>query len=287
MHASNILPDRQALKQYQAAHRWRAFEINLKSPCTIIDPEIKIATESNPTGYNYCNIPIFGRYYWVKNWTYSDARWIASLTVDTLASYRAQISSATEYVVRSSAKYDGNIVDSLYPTKAPITTKTVKASTTPFSDDPEGNVGFFVVAVNAPGYVSFGGAVYLAMSGTTFQKLMAALLQNTDYLNISSEEISSNLTKALFNPIQYISKAFWIPCGNAGIGTPISEIPVGWWKMQTWVTRLSSKTATTSRYLLLVLRPRTTRSLQQKALTQTGPRIRSIRCTVRRSARSS
>lgn len=70
------------------------------------------------------------------------------------------------------------------------------------------------------------------MSGTTFQKLMAALLQNTDYLNISSEEISSNLTKALFNPIQYISKAFWIPCGNAGIGTPISEIPVGWWKMQ-------------------------------------------------------
>lgn len=36
----------------------RTFEINLKSPCTIIDPEIKIATESNPTGYNYCNIPI-------------------------------------------------------------------------------------------------------------------------------------------------------------------------------------------------------------------------------------
>ena len=210
----------------------QAFEINLKAPCTIIDPEIKIATESNPTRYNYCSIPIFGRYYWVKNWMYSDARWIASLTVDTLASYRAQISSATEYVVRSSAKYDGNIVDSLYPTKAPITTKTVQASSTPFSDDPEGNVGFFVVAVNAPGYVSFGGAIYLAMSGTTFQKLMEALLANTNYLNISADEISSNLTKALFNPIQYISKAFWIPCGNAGIGTPISEIPVGWWKMQ-------------------------------------------------------
>lgn len=210
----------------------QAFEVNLKASCTIIDPEIKIATDSNPTRYNYCSIPIFGRYYWVKNWTYSDARWIASLTVDTLASYRAQISSATEYVVRSSAKYDGNIVDSLYPTKAPITTKTVQASSTPFSDDPEGNVGFFVVAVNAPGYVSFGGAIYLAMSGTTFQKLMEALLANTDYLNISADEISSNLTKALFNPIQYISKAFWIPCGNAGIGTPISEIPVGWWKMQ-------------------------------------------------------
>lgn len=211
----------------------QGFGIDLKAPCNIIDPEIKIATQSDPTGYNYCYLPTFSRYYWVKNWTYSDGLWNASLTVDTLASYRDQIGYSTEYVVRSSAKCDPKIVDNLYPTKATITTRTIYANSTPFTDDPEnGGQGFFVVAVNAPGYVSFGGAIYLAMSGTTFQKLMAALLQNTDYLNISADEISSNLTKALFNPIQYISKAFWIPCGNTAIGTPINEIPVGWWKMQ-------------------------------------------------------
>lgn len=209
------------------------FGIDLKAPCNIIDPEIKIATQSDPTGYNYCYLPTFSRYYWVKNWTYVGGLWVASLTVDTLASYRDQIGYSTEYVVRSSAKFDPKIADNLYPTKATITTRTIYANSTPFTDDPEsGSQGFFVVAVNAPGYVSFGGAIYLAMSATTFQKLMAALLQNTDYLNISAEEISSNLTKALFNPIQYISKAFWIPCGNAAIGTPITEIPVGWWKMQ-------------------------------------------------------
>lgn len=211
----------------------QGFGIDLKAPCNIIDPEIKIATQSDPTGFNYCYLPTFSRYYWVKNWTYSDGLWNASLTVDTLASYRDQIGYSTEYVVRSSAKFDPKIADNLYPTKATITTRTIYANSTPFTDDPEsGSQGFFVVAVNAPGYVSFGGAIYLAMSGTTFQKLMAALLQNTDYLDISADEISSNLTKALFNPIQYISKAFWIPCGNAAIGTPITEIPVGWWKMQ-------------------------------------------------------
>lgn len=209
------------------------FGIDLKAPCNIIDPEIKIATQSDPTGFNYCYLPTFSRYYWVKNWTYSDGLWIASLTVDTLASYRDEIGHSTEYVVRSSAKFDPKIADNLYPTKATITTRTIYANSTPFTDDPEsGSQGFFVVAVNAPGYVSFGGAIYLAMSGTTFQKLMAALLQNTDYLDISADEISSNLTKALFNPIQYISKAFWIPCGNTAIGAPIHEIPVGWWKMQ-------------------------------------------------------
>lgn len=207
--------------------------IDLKAPCNIINPEIKIATQSDPTGYNYCYLPTFSRYYWVKNWTYSGGLWVASLTVDTLASYREQIGNSTEYVVRSSAKSDPKIIDNLYPTKANITTRTLYANSTPFTDDPEsGSQGFFVVAVNAPGYVSFGGSIYFAMSSTTFQKLMAALLQNTDYLDISAEEISSNLTKALFNPIQYISKAFWIPCGNAAIGTPITEIPVGWWKMQ-------------------------------------------------------
>ena len=209
------------------------FGIDLKAPCNIIDPEIKIATQSDPTGYNYCYLPTFSRYYWVKNWTYVDGLWNASLTVDTLASYRDPIGYSTEYVVRSSAKFDPKIADNLYPTKATIATRTIYANSTPFTDNPEsGSQGFFVVAVNAPGYVSFGGAIYFAMSGTTFQKLMAALLQNTDYLDISAEEISSNLTKALFNPIQYISKAFWIPCGNAAIGTPITEIPVGWWKMQ-------------------------------------------------------
>lgn len=211
----------------------QGFGIDLKAPCNIIDPEIKIATQSDPTGYNYCYIPTFSRYYWVKNWTYSEGLWNASLTVDTLASYREQIGYSTEYVVRSSAKYDPKIVDNLYPTKSTITTRTIYTNSTPFTDDPEnGSRGFFVVAVNAPGYVSFGGAIYLAMSGTTFQKLMEALLQNTDYLNISADEISSNLTKALFNPIQYISKAFWIPCGNTAIGTPVNEIPVGWWKMK-------------------------------------------------------
>lgn len=210
----------------------RGFGINLKAPCNIINPEIKIASQDDPTGYNYCYLPTFNRYYWVKNWTYSDGLWTASLSVDALASYRDQIGSSTEYVVRSSAKFDPEIVDNLYPTKATITTKTMLANTTPFTDNPEGNRGFFVVAVNAPGYVSFGGTVYLAMGGTTFQALMSALLSDTDYLDISAEEISSNLTKALFNPIQYISKAFWIPCGNAAIGTPVNEIPVGWWKMQ-------------------------------------------------------
>lgn len=205
------------------------FGIDLKAPCNIIDPEIKIATQKDPTGYNYCYLPTFSRYYWVKNWTYADGLWVASLTVDTLASYRDQIGNSTEYVVRSSVKYDPKIADNLYPTKATITEKTISANTTIFSDL-IANYGFFVVSAVAPGYVSFGGSVRYAMTAQTFRKLMGALLSNTDYLNISADEISSNLTKALFNPIQYITGAFWVPLVNPPDWTlKTSEVNIGWW----------------------------------------------------------
>ena len=260
----------------------QGFGIDLKAPCNIINPEIKIATQSDPSGFNYCYLPTFNRYYWVKNWTYSDGLWNASLTVDTLASYRDQIGYSTEYVVRSSAKFDPKIVDNLYPTKATITTRTIYASSTPFTDNPEnGGQGFFVVAVNAPGYVSFGGAIYLAMSGTTFQKLMAALLQNTDYLNISADEISSNLTIALFNPIQYISKAFWIPCGNTAIGSPVNEIPVGWWKMKNIGNAYVIQNNNDKNVFTFSIPPRIIRSTLQEAFIQMGHPIPSIRCIAR------
>lgn len=208
------------------------YNIEIKAPCNILNPEIQIATNANPTGYNYCYIPTWSRYYWVKNWNYANSMWTASLTVDTLASYRDQIGSSTEYVVRSSAKYDQTICDSLYPTKSHITTKTMYANSTPFTSDPELS-GAYIVGVNAPGYVSFGSTVFLGMSGQTFQNLIGALLSDTDYLDIDAQEISSNLTKALFNPIQYITKAFWLPFSFVPLGlSPISEIPVGWWKMQ-------------------------------------------------------
>lgn len=209
-----------------------AYQIELKATVSILNPDLRIKTNFNPTGYNYCYLPYFGRYYWVRNWTYEDGMWTGSLAVDTLATYRDQIGSYTGYVLRSSADYDPAIVDTLYPTIAQATTKTIYADSTPFTDNiNHPSKGFFVVGVHSTGYVSFGGTIFLAMSATTFSNLMDALLTDTNYLDISAEEISSNLTKALFNPIQYISNAFWIPCGNAAIGTPIENIPVGWWSL--------------------------------------------------------
>lgn len=207
------------------------FGIDLKAPCNIIDPEIKIATQSDPTGYNYCYLPTFSRYYWVKNWTYANGLWVASLTVDTLASYRDQIGSATEYVVRSSAQYDGTISDSLYPAKATVQSVT-NAFQGGFAETISG--GFFVIGFIAKAANSIGAVTYVVMTPGNAKKLSAKLLTDVSYLSIDNTEISDSLTKVLFNPYQYIVSCNYFPFGIAELAAHlplVSSVDVGWWSV--------------------------------------------------------
>lgn len=213
------------------------FGIDLKAPCNIINPEIKIASQSDPTGYNYCYLPTFSRYYWVKNWTYSEGLWTASLTVDTLASYREQIGNSTEYVARSSAQFDGTISDGLYPATAKVQSVTT-AFQGGFAETISG--GFFVIGFIAKNANSVGAVTYVVMTPVNAKKLSAKLLADVSYLSIDNAEISNSLTKILFNPYQYIVSCNYFPFSIAKIAAHlplVSSVDVGWWSVDVpcWI----------------------------------------------------
>lgn len=224
------------------------YNIEVKAPCNIINPEIKIASNANPTGYNYCYIPTWGRYYWVKNWTYYNSLWTASLVVDALASYRDQIGSSTEYVVRSSAQYDGTISDSLYPAKA-----TVQSVTNAFQGGFAETIseGFFVIGFIAKNANSVGAVTYVVMTPGNAKKLSAKLLTDVSYLSIDNAEISDSLTKILFNPYQYIVSCNYFPFSIAEITAHlplVSSVDVGWWSVDIpcWILGADNNNLTKS-----------------------------------------
>lgn len=224
------------------------FGIDLKAPCNIIDPEIKIATQSDPTGYNYGYLPTFSRYYWVKNWTYSDGLWTASLTVDTLASYREQIGNSTEYVARSSATYDGTISDGLYPATAKVQSVTT-AFQGGFAETISG--GFFVIGFIAKNANSVGAVTYVVMTPGNAKKLSAKLLTDVSYLSIDNAEISDSLTKILFNPYQYIVSCNYFPFDVAELTAHlplVSNVDVGWWSIDIpcWILGADNNNLTKS-----------------------------------------
>lgn len=100
-----------------------SYSVILKSPSSVISPLISLVWpgSGSPTTYNYAYIADFGRYYWLKNWTYGDRQWTADLQVDVLASWKTQIGSASKYVLRAAdltaraASLD--VIDSFYPAK--------------------------------------------------------------------------------------------------------------------------------------------------------------------------
>lgn len=204
----------------------------LRESCSILAPEVGFTTfgqTESPNAWNYAYIPDFGRFYFIDNWTWSRGMWYANMTVDPLASWRTEIACSSEYIVRAASAVNPDIIDTTYPTLsyARLARQDLPAI---YTDNVQG--GTFIFGVQASGYNAFGSTTTIACKAESFKKLMTKLLSDTDYLDIDPNEISGNLAKALFNPIQYFSFAYWLPFGAAfPDASAVETVPVGWWKL--------------------------------------------------------
>lgn len=214
------------------------YMVELKDQCSVTDPVLvfDFGAFNYPSGFNYLCIPVFeNRCYWVENWQYFRGCWQASCHVDALASWRADIGNSEQYIIRAAADFDGRIVDNLYPTIAEYST----AQTPPTGDVVDGKVfrdnlqaGGYILGVISRGVTGFGSVAYYVLDNAAFTSLRRQLLNNTDYLGISANEVSENLSKALFNPMQYIVSCRWYPFTipvQPAFST--STIYIGWWAL--------------------------------------------------------
>lgn len=88
-----------------------SLEGSLKEPSSIINPEITIQ-RSDPTGFNYCYIPEFGRYYFVMNVTVIHSNIMRlSLSVDVLESFKNEILAQTVIIEKNTNQFDPYLMD--------------------------------------------------------------------------------------------------------------------------------------------------------------------------------
>ncbi|MBQ1774917.1 MAG: hypothetical protein IIZ95_01100, partial [Erysipelotrichaceae bacterium] len=79
----------------------------------VVNPMIRLLYVTNasyPVNYNYAYIPDLGRYYFIDSWKWTAEGWIASMTVDVLATYKTQIGAMSLYIERADNAYDGRII---------------------------------------------------------------------------------------------------------------------------------------------------------------------------------
>ena len=222
--------------------------VELKDVTDLYTPSLIISSDTfmsggsiiNPMHYNYCYLPDFERYYFVRDWSWILGRWECALEVDVLASFKSQIGDSALYVLRSSSSCDPDIVDTKYPVKA-------QGADTTYQQKTYGSVynvwntniynsnvtdGFFRVSIVNNDSGAIGAVAHYAISGQVMAELMNKLYSAPTWMNITDANLSQDLQKMMFNPMQYITSVIWIPTGFNTTGqTPIHTIPYGWWSL--------------------------------------------------------
>jgi hypothetical protein len=194
----------------------------IKEPCGILNPTIKLnlGLTANPHTYNYAYIPTFGRYYFIREWTFQDALWHAAMDVDALASWKDSIGNSTCYVLRSAAQFSPAIVDTSYQ-GTNDTTLDVDFATSPWSISDIANGSFIVgVAGQSTTYYIMTAAALDYLFNYMFSDVYAAALVGAEWLGLYPQ------LKAQTNPLQYITSIMWVPF--TATGTEVTSIRVGW-----------------------------------------------------------
>lgn len=209
----------------------RYYNLVIKAGSGIIHPhiELDLGLNDNPSGYNYCYIPVFKKFYFIREWTFSERLWDADLDEDFLATWKTEIGSSSLYVLRSAAQYDGTIIDEFYPA---VSTPNINSSTvTTFYDSLDmQSGGTFICGIIGVNSSAIGAVNYYAFTRVQFLNLMNALMSSNAWLDIGTDELSDGAQKMLYNPVQYITSCIWLPYSLSSFtSTTVASINYGWW----------------------------------------------------------
>lgn len=212
----------------------------LKMPTSLIRPELTFdfGLKGNPSYYNYAHISdLGGRYYFITDWTVKEGHiWTAHMEVDVLASWKNSIGESFQYVTRSAFSSDGSVIDGLYPAKGDATLSAESTSTWPTVTAISG--GSYVVGIVNNSADAIGAVAYYVFSEVQFRAFMAYLMGDVSWTG-EITEISADLLKVLFNPMQYVTGVMWYP-DNAPAGTKVTSIPFGWWNVPVSAAKLKT-----------------------------------------------
>lgn len=202
----------------------------LKDSSSIVNPYIEVALPSqDPHVYNYAYISQYDRFYYVTDWTYSRGVWTTNLVSDVLASFKTEIGDLTKYVNRSSAEYNGDLTDTMYPTSSRASLSFITGDN-PFRVSPFGSFIVGIVGKSQINVPNIGGVNYYLMSYSQMQELLDYLMSGAFAALLKDDAVGMTeaVVKAIANPIDYIESCIWFPFSISGVSGTVQP-QIGWW----------------------------------------------------------
>lgn len=223
------------------------YSCKLKSPCSILQPtiilELNVVQQAALQAKNYAYIPQWSRYYRITNWNFNGVLVEASLKVDTLATYKTDITASYQYILRAASDYDGYIKDTKYPIKA--TSPTIVCDNDNgiglFRENPlqpptiagQQLTGCFVIGVISNDASITGCVSYYVLSDAQLAEYMGQLFTLSTQWGSSGQDLADGLKKAITDPMQYVVSCIWLPYivpdfTSRGLVTQVSSIKTGY-----------------------------------------------------------
>lgn len=227
-------------------------DVFLKEGTSYLNPVFQIHKgntfdpQSDGLCWNYLYVPRWMRFYFIDDIVYNEGFLELHCKEDVLASWRGRIGSATLYILRASAASDGDIADTLYPTKTNASC-SYNTGTSPFihRSDTENIAiadGTFILGVTSRNG-TYGSVRYCALSQSSLNTLCSRLMANSLIeRDIRLDDASLILQKSLMNPLQYIVSCVWVPTMYASVGgSEQSTLSIWDWTIEVTNKNLGSQ----------------------------------------------
>ena len=198
-----------------------------KEVTSLVNPQIYIAPIAGAavSTFNYCRIQELGRYYWITECTWENGRYLLSLSVDVLATYKASIGASSQYVARSSAAYNTYLRDTMYPRTEQISTAQLILGQNVNQSLQD---GVFIMGLISPKNSITGCVTYYVLNWQAVVVLRQQMLTDLQWTGVT--DITDELLQTLFNPFQYIVSFKWFPLSPpAAQMTAVTDIDFGYW----------------------------------------------------------
>lgn len=215
----------------------RELSVLLKDATSVYNPTFVLRT-SDPHTFNYAYCPDFGKYYFVRDWVSDHDMWNCICEEDVLATFRSQIRSSSQYVLRAASAYDEYIIDTAYPCDVVINERVSYPDQSPSTPnnyyDPNpcllGSSSLYCIGVLGYGTTPVGAVNYYIVSKETLTALIGFMMSDVeDWSDIT--ELEPGVQKALLNPLQYIVSCVMLPLTASEIRhlnvTPVTNIYFG------------------------------------------------------------
>lgn len=202
------------------------YNCDIKDSSSVLNPVLLVSYDFNSKIeglYNYCYIPIWNRYYFIRNYSYASGLWEISLNVDVLATWKPYIGNTRAFIARSASKVSTEFIDDKV---IPTWYADIASSYNTSNFFGGGEKGTYVLGVKGPSDDSTSGAItYYALTQTGMNKLLNTLC---DSAFAEYQDIAVEILKSQYDPYNYIASCRWYPYTVAS-SKQVTAIKLGWY----------------------------------------------------------